>query len=154
MKAFKLQPEDLYDNTWILFCGRLSNYGQFEEMIQQQSDSQHFVLCGIVEKNEMTNYYREADGVVLLSQSEGFGLSLIEGMHFGVPCLMFTDMDAFEDIYDANAVIGVIDRGNQSVVEGIIKLLSTPWNRDAIKVYSRRFDSAVMAQNYIKAYKQ
>lgn len=154
VKAFKLLPKDLHDNTWIMFCGRPSNDGQFEEMIQQQSDSQHFVLCGIVEKNEMTNYYREADGVVLLSQSEGFGLSLIEGMHFGVPCLMFTDMDAFEDIYDANAVIGVIDRGNQSVVEGIIKLLSTPWNRDAIKAYSRRFDSAVMAQNYIKAYKQ
>ena len=112
------------------------------------------VLCGSVEKAEMVNYYREADGVVLLSHSEGFGLSLIEGMHFGLPCVMFKDMDAYEDIYNEKAVVAIDTRDNEAVTEALIRLLVKQWNRDDIKEYSKLFNSQTMGQNYLKTFYQ
>ena len=86
--------------------------------------------------------------------SEGFGLSLIEGMHFGVPCAMFTDMDSYNDIFDERAVVGIADRNNQCVAERLTYLLTSEWDAHAIKACSHRFDSETMGLNYIKAYMQ
>jgi glycosyltransferase involved in cell wall biosynthesis len=101
----------------------------------------------------MSDYYKEADGVVLLSFSEGFGLSLVEGMHFGVPCAMFSDMDAFEDIYDEHAVVELNTRDTQTVSTQITFLLTKDWDRNAIREYANKFSSETMANHYLIVYK-
>ena len=156
VKVFDLLSGELRNQTWVLFCGEnhMGNNISFEEAIKNSPNADHLVLCGGIRKELMSAYYEEADAVVLLSQTEGFGLSLIEGMHFGLPGLMFTDMDAYEDIYDANAVIGVADRTNQCVVDGIEQLLKGRWNKEVIKSCSERFGCDMMAQRYILVYKR
>lgn len=155
VEAFDLLSVELCQQTWVLFCGKNnSNNTQIEQAISQTENCHRLILCGGVEKELMPAYYQAADAVVLLSKTEGFGLSLIEGMHFGLPGLMFKDMDAYEDIYDENAIIGVAKRDNQSVAEGIELLLTKQWNKDLIKASSKRFDSETMAKNYIKVFKQ
>ena len=157
VEAYCLLPNELRSNTWVLFCGRPSESGAFERHINslpQAINGGRIVLCGSVEKAEMVNYYREADGVVLLSHSEGFGLSLIEGMHFGLPCVMFKDMDAYEDIYNEKAVVAIDTRDNEAVTEALIRLLVKQWNRDDIKEYSKLFNSQTMGQNYLKTFYQ
>ncbi len=145
VEAYELLPEAVRKTVWVLFCGGGRLY---------VTKNPHIVWCGAVERATMADYYREADGVVLLSKSEGFGLSLIEGMHFGVPCAMFRDMDAFADIFDERAVVGIPDRQNKTVVAAMKELITKEWNRDEIKRYSAKFESAAMARNYIKAYQQ
>lgn len=152
VEAFDLLPEEMRNNTWELFCGRPSMDGRFEEYARNRSYSDHLILCGAVKKSEMSNYFMEADGVVLLSHSEGFGLSLVEGMHFGVPCAMFNDMDAFEDIYDERAVVAIGNRNNEAVALALRDLLLKEWDMEAIKDSSKRFESGMMAHNYIKVY--
>ena len=153
VEAFGLLPEELQDNTFVLFCGRLNRECGVEEAITKQPNRDHLILCGSVDKTEMPNYYKAANGVILLSHSEGFGLSLVEGMHFGLPCMMFIDMDAFEDIYNLCGVVAVSERSNETVAEGLTQLVSQKWNSDDIKAYSKKFESDTMAQNYVEIYK-
>ena len=152
VEAYALLPEHIRRNTWVLFCGRPSQDGSFETTVKESSFADHFVLCGSIPKESIADYYKEADGVALLSIAEGFGLSLIEGMHFGVPCAMFKDMDAFEDIYDPCAVVPIENRDNASVASAIEKLLETSWDKAAIESYSQKFDNDTMARNYINVY--
>ena len=75
--------------------------------------------------------------MALMSLSEGFGLSLIEGMHYGLPCMSFTDVDAFEVIYDECAMIGVEDHSDEAVAKGSEQLLTASWDNEWIKNYSK-----------------
>ena len=152
--VFGLLPDVLQNNTWVLFCGRSSYDGSFELYVREKSYSEHLVLCGVVNKTDMPEYYHEADGVVLLSYAEGFGLSLVEGMHFGVPCAMFKDMDAFEDIYDEKSVVAIENRRNETVAKGIADLILRDWNKEEIVKLSERFESGAMANKYKLVYQK
>ena len=153
--AFGMMPDELCKNTYILFCGRNNEPGySIDEKIAKSPYCSHLILCGNVDKKDMPAYYEQSDGAVLLSIAEGFGLSLIESMHFGKPCMTFCDLDAFDDIYDPCAVVALKDRNNQTVADGLTKLLQKEWDSEVIKQYSERFDSNQMADNYLSAYKQ
>ena len=154
VEAFALLPEDVIENTWVLFCGAETDSSvDLTNVISAVPHSDHLVLCGGIPKEEISEYYNAADAVALLSISEGFGLSLIEGMHFGLPCMMFADMDAFEDIYDPCAVIPIMERDTASVVTAMLSLLGRSWDATQIKSYSERFGNNVMAQKYLEIYK-
>lgn len=153
VRAFELLPEKLKERVWVLFCGKdHTGDGVLKELISKSDHRSHLILCGGVEKTMMSAYYMAANGTALLSISEGFGLSLIEGMHFGVPCAMFNDMDAFEDIYDERAVVAIGSRNNEAVALALRDLLLKDWDMEAIKDSSERFESGMMAHNYIKVY--
>lgn len=153
INAFGLLPIELQKSTYVLFCGRPNAACGLEGLIAMQNYSNHLILCGAVNKQQMVDYYKCADGVALLSYAEGFGLSLVEGMRFGLPSMMFSDMDAFEDIYDKCAVVAVDNRNNSVVAKNMEVLLSNDWNKEAIKSSSKRFQSDTMASNYIQVYK-
>ena len=153
VEAFDLLPQELQQNTYVLFCGGLRPEDRLKELISSQSYFSHLIICGAVEKSDMPSYYMAADAVVLLSHSEGFGLSLIEGMHFGLPCAMFSDLDAFDDIFDECAVVAIKSRDNSSVSNGIKRLLTSRWNKKSIADYSHKFESSAMAQSYVELYK-
>lgn len=153
VEAYGLLPESLRNNTWILFCGRPSQDGSFERMVEESPYHSHLILCGSIAKNKISDYYNVADGVVLLSVTEGFGLSLIEGMSCGIPCAMFSDMDAFDDLYNSDCMVAIADRNTQSVSNAIVQLLSHIWDPKEIANYSKKFGSKEMANHYIKVYK-
>lgn len=155
VESFSLMPKELCDSTYVLFCGRNIEPGYtLDEIIAKSPYNAHLIMCGNVDKQDIPSYYQQCDGVVLLSIAEGFGLSLIEGMHFGKPCMTFCDLDAFEDIYDPSAVVGLPDRRNETVAKGLAELLLKEWDVDAIKSYSERFGSKHMSDNYLKVYEQ
>ena len=152
VRAFGLLPDDLRKRTYVLFCGEdHAKDGELEKLIASTPECEHLVLCGGVDKYEMPDYYKNADGVVLLSYAEGFGLSLIEGMHFGLPCVMPRDLDAFVDIYDEKAVLAAT-RTDDEISSTIENLLSKSWDKKVIVDYSTKFESGQMASNYIKVY--
>ena len=153
VRAYTLLSDEMRKNTFVLFCGEDHvKDGMLQELISNAPNNSHLVLCGSVDKEDMNGYYKEADGVVLLSYTEGFGLSLVEGMHFGLPCAMPTDLDAFEDIYDECAVIGIDKRDDQTVANALFLLMSKVWDRDRIRNYSNKFMSIMMAEKYKEVY--
>lgn len=154
VRAYNLLPQEVQCATYVLFLGRNNESGySLDNIINNSRNSQHLVLCGNIDKNEIASYYKQADGVALLSIAEGFGLSLIEGMHFGVPCMTFTDLDAFDDIYSETAVIAIPDRNDQTVSDCMQQLLSRNWDKNAILEYSKKFEASAMANNYLNMYK-
>lgn len=154
IRAFEYLPEKLADLTYILFLGGIIQQDYTIELLSAENKwKSHFVVCGVVPKEEVHYYYNQCDGVALMSLSEGFGLSLIEGMHFGKPCISFTDVDAFEDIYHPDVMVGVEGHDDEAVARGVEDLLLRQWDKNRIYNYSRKFESDSMARNYINAYK-
>ncbi len=155
VEAYPLMPEQLCENTYVLFAGRNIEPGyDIAPLIERSKYKEHLILCGNIDKDKIASYYQQADGVVLLSFEEGFGLSLIEGMQFGVPCISHKDMYAYEDIFNPVAMIGVDNRSNESVAKALETLLTSDWDRKAIKEYAKSFGMEAMADNYINYYKE
>jgi len=60
---------------------------QIEKLIRNMGLTEDVVLLGHIPQKNLTAYYRDADLVVLTSQSEGIPLTLMEAMAFGRPVL-------------------------------------------------------------------
>ena len=152
--AFPCLPTDIAENTYVLFLGnQLDKNYTIPLLTEGNPYASHLIACGIVEKELTPSFYSQCDGVVLLSITEGFGLSLVEGMHFGKPCLCFDDIDAYNDIFSQDSVVGVSKHDSASVAEGIVKLLTQDWDEEKIRLHSRNFEPEAMARNYINAFK-
>lgn len=155
IRVFDLLPTEIKDTTYVLFCGRNIEAGYLlDDMVNTSASKKHLVLCGNIDKELMPCYFKQADSVALLSKAEGFGLSLIEGMHFGLPCMTFEDLDAFEDIYDENAVVALSSRDDKTVAEGLQRLVTSEWDKEKIILHSRKFENKAMTDNYINQYKE
>lgn len=152
VSAFPLMENSICENTWVLFLGRYSDDDDIIDQIKKSKYKEHLILCGLIDKEKVAEYYEQADATVLLSVAEGFGLSLIEGMHFGLPCIMPKDLDAFEDIYDECAMIPVSDRNETTVATALQMLLTREWDKETIMKCSEKFESERMAENYCKLY--
>lgn len=153
IKAFNYLPDNLADKTYILFLGANQDTDYIiSDFASKTPFPNHFISCGVVDKELVSQYYEQGDVVALMSLSEGFGLSLIEGMHFGLPCMSFNDVDAFEDIYDECTMVGVDEHSDEAVAKGLELLLTYNWDKEQIKIYSKKFESHSMAKNYIKVY--
>lgn len=153
IRAFDLLPPAIANQTYLLFLGgNIESDYTIESLSSNSIYKDHFIACGVVEKSMVPNYYAQSDGVALMSLSEGFGLSLIEGMHFGKPSMSFTDVDAFADIYHPEAMIGVKEHSDEALARGLEKLLTENWDSNKIKEYSKKFESHTMAKQYINVY--
>ena len=153
--SFPLLNSNIREKTYVLFIGRPgSGEDDILELIKFSPFKDHLICCGEVDKFYVPFYYKEASAVVLLSISEGFGLSLVEGMSFGVPCMAFTDLDAFEDIYNPCAMVGIPSRTNHDVAKALENLLGKDWNKDEIEQYSKKFNRKTMVSNYMMVFRK
>lgn len=152
VSAFPLMENSICEKTWVLFLGRYSDDDDIIDLINKSKYKEHLILCGAIDKEKVAEYYEQADATVLLSVAEGFGLSLIEGMHFGLPCIMPKDLDAFEDIYDECAMIPVNDRNETTVATALQMLLTREWDKETIMKCSEKFESERMAEKYQNFY--
>lgn len=152
VRAFSLLPETIQQHTYVLLCGRPDTSCGIEAEIAKQQYASHIIMCGGVDKAELPSYYQEADGVVLLSFAEGFGLSLIEGMHFGKPCVTFDDLASFDDIFDPCCVVRIHNREDEYVARAIEELLTREWDKEVIIKKSKQFEKETMAEKYISVY--
>lgn len=151
--AFDLLPRSLADNAYVLFCGEENDASiSLPERISKSAFASHLIMCGGVPRQNMPDYYKSADAVVLLSFAEGFGLSLAEGMYFGLPSMTFSDLSAFQDLYEPESMVAITSRKDADVASALQTLLSTTWNRDVIRKLSNKFSSSNMADSYIAVY--
>lgn len=75
--------------------------------------------------NNLEDIYTHADLLLLTSDSEGFGMVLIEAMYYGVPCVSFDcPVSPKEIIADAGIVIPCFDE--ETYADNVVKLLCEP----------------------------
>lgn len=65
----------------------------------------------------------------MMSLSEGFELSLIDGFHIGLPSMYFSDVDAFVVILNLLVMIAISKHTDEAVAAGLDELLTSQRNK-------------------------
>ena len=87
LKAFELLPEDIARKFDLVMPGALWEGAEPIFKVAKQSRwADHFHFPGFIDPRDLREAYTEASGYIFPSLYEGFGLSLIEAMHYEVPC--------------------------------------------------------------------
>lgn len=135
----------------IIFGGENDNGIVRNQIIEYQLENQ-VILVGYCEG--VNDYWQYANLNVLFSINDGFGLSIIEGYMNGVPSIVFSDLDAIEDVYAAEAMIEIPERNLSTIVKFLNRALDREWNKLEIEKFGKRFSIETMAKQYVDIYKR
>lgn len=80
------------------------------------------LFTGPVPEEHLSAYYRVADGLLSMSQHEGFGVPLVEAMHFGVPVFAYACTAVPETLRGAGMLFA--NKSWPVIAEEICRLLS------------------------------
>ena len=152
-RAYILLPPKIKEQVKILFVGGL-HYGSEEVInyINIHHLENSLIICGTVDRGRVCDYYQAANATMLLSVSEGFGLSIIEGFVYGLPNLTFYDLGAVNDVYNSEAMIVVEDRNDKTLAEAMLQMMRQNWNKEKIKRHSQELSLNNMADKYFGLY--
>ncbi len=152
VRAYAMLPEPIKRCLCVLFLGKDTLNSEVNKAISEYGLEKELIVCGNINREEISAYYRQADYTILASISEGFGLSIIEGFVYGLPNLTYADLDAAEDLFDENAMHLVDERTDEALKEGIVQLLEKTWDKEFISGYANNFSYEKMANEYVKVY--
>lgn len=153
LRAFKILPERIKRDVIILVAGNDTTGGLIDSYIAENDLADFVIVCGFLSKKEISGLFKIASLNVLLSISEGFGLSMIEAAHFGVPTLTFADLDAAKDIYNPASMMLLNDRSDVSVADGLAMMLKKKWNKEAIIRTTEKFSTDIY-KGYYEVYQK
>lgn len=153
LRAFNLLPDDVKSKTMIFLAGQDLSGGVVGEYVKKHHLNENVVICGFLSKKDLAGLYQIAHFNALLSISEGFGLSMIEAAKYGIPSLTFSDLDAAKDVYSPDSMLLLDERTDEAVAEGLRKMFSTEWDKEAIICSVNRFNEDIYYQ-YIEVYNQ
>ena len=87
LKAFELLPENLRKKYTLIMPGAAWNGAETVfEYAQNSPCADRFNFTGFVDFAKLPELYAESAMYIFPSHFEGFGLSLLEAMHAGIPC--------------------------------------------------------------------
>lgn len=154
LNAIALMPASLKEKIVYLVCGN----GDYEKVLVERAKAlhleKHLRMCGYVKNSNIAQYYAISDVNMMVSFSEGFGCSVVEGYMQGIPVVMYSDLDAAYDLYDKNSTILVHDRTDEALSKGIIKALESDWQKNAIINFSKNFTGDKMTCGYNNYFKE
>lgn len=119
VESFANLNENMRENCAIFMCGRDLMNGAVEKRISELRCENRIFMLGFVDHIEIEKILQVADLNIVASLDEGFGVSIIEAYTYGVPTVIFSDLDAVTDLYSANAMVLVENRNAESLAEGI-----------------------------------
>lgn len=153
LRAYRLLPKDIQDKTMVFLAGQDLTGGMMADYVVQHQLQENVLICGFLSKKKLTGLYQIAHYNVLLSISEGFGLSMIEAAKYGIPTLTFSDLDAAKDVYSPGTLMLLDNRSDETVADGIMKMMQKEWDKEAIIKSVERFNDDIYYQ-YCDVYHQ
>lgn len=154
VESFANLNENMRENCAIFMCGRDLMNGAVEKRISELRCENRIFMLGFVDHIEIEKILQVADLNIVASLDEGFGVSIIEAYTYGVPTVIFSDLDAVTDLYSANAMVLVENRNAESLAEGITLALEKKWNKEEIRNYSIKISIENMVALYLESYKE
>lgn len=153
LRAFLLLPQHIKNDYIIFLAGEDRTNGEIIGFIKKNNLESHVVVSGFIPKEELAKVYQISDINVLLSKSEGFGLSMIEAASFGIPTATFNDLDVINDIYSDKSMVLLDNHDDSTVSDGLIRMISTKWDKNEIRQTVERFSSDIYLE-YLSLYKE
>ncbi len=132
IRAWDLLPPEIADSYDLVLAG--ASWNGSEKIFQAAAASpraDHIRFPGFVKPELLPALYRRASGYVFPSLFEGFGLSLIEAMHFGLPCCC-SETSSLGEIGKGAALL-FDPRNPRSIAEALEKLLTDESLREELR---------------------
>ena len=153
VKAFEKILEDQSDtDLFILGDGPLKE--ELETYLKEHKLTQHIFMEGNVENVEQ--YLAEADAFVLSSNYEGLPLVILEAMASGLP-IVSTDVGGVKDVVTDNGLL-VEPHSIEKLASAMMQIKANAEMRKDFSERSKRnvmqFDSSIIAQEYIALYEK
>lgn len=146
LKELKKLNKKILDKLYFVFLGEGALYETFISEVNHLQLNESVSIEGFVEHDMLQKYYEIADYNIVVSESEGFGMSIIEGYSFGLPTLTFSDLDAISDVFHEEAMVLMKRNSPNCIEEGLSQLLNKDWNKRLIKDLAKKYSSS----NYTK----
>ncbi|CAM4345273.1 glycosyltransferase family 4 protein [Gillisia limnaea] len=151
IRSYKLLDSQIKKDFVILFVGADGTEGKFLKKLDEE-ELGNVKFCGYVKKDDLQDYYKQSDYNIMVSIKEGFGLPIVEGFVYGLPCVTFSDLDAVDDLYNNKTMLTIQERSDSSLALGISKMFHTTWDNEFIRNYSNQFSLEIMADKYINLF--
>ncbi len=125
LKAFELLPEDLHREYTLVMPG--ASWNGAEKVFEYAENSpckEQFKFTGFVDFAKLPELYAQSAMYIFPSHFEGFGLSLLEAMHAGLPCACSNNSSLGE--LGENAAELFSPASPHDIAESIRKILTDP----------------------------
>lgn len=113
------------NETKLVIIGRKGwKFGEIYNKIQSLDLLGKIILPGYVEDRYIASIYRKAAAFILLSKHEGFGMPILEALHFNLPVIA-NDIPVFRECFGDN--ITYVDAQNAQLVgASIAQIINNP----------------------------
>ena len=124
LKAFELLPEDVRKEYTLVMPGAKWNGAETVfEYARNSSCREQFNFTGFVDGAKLPELYAQSTMYIFPSHFEGFGLSLLEAMHTGLPCAC-SNNSSLGELGEGSAVL--FDPASpQEIADAMQKILSS-----------------------------
>lgn len=146
-----LKNTKVFENTLLVLWGREVDNGEVRRKIVEYQLHKNVILGGF--NDQMDIFWKFCDVNLFLSLNDGFGLPIVEGYMYGVPCVTFEDLDATQDLYYPEAMLKVKDRSIESVANALRTSLDKNWNHEEIAEIGNMFSIDNMSEKYVNWYR-
>lgn len=146
-----LKNTKVFKNTLLVLWGREVDNGEVRRKIVEYQLHKNVILGGF--NDQMDIFWKFCDVNLFLSLNDGFGLPIVEGYMYGVPCVTFEDLDATQDLYYPEAMLKVKDRSIESVANALRTSLDKNWNHEEIAEIGNMFSIDNMSEKYVSWYR-
>ena len=143
-----------FPNIKFVISGDRPDVKLLKEQVERLTLEDYVLFVGNVDHGDVGNYYRMADLFVSASDTETQGLTYIEALAAGTPCVVY-DTDYTENIFD-NDVFGRTFVTQKEMLQEIIELLKKGHNRipqDLLQNKLQKISSEQFATNVHDFYK-
>lgn len=158
-KNFHVLPALLVGNDYELIIAGMKNFSYVEKIVEEakrQGVEDRVKLVGPVSDEEKNWYYQHCHAFVFPSKAEGFGLPVLEAMHFGKP-VFISDGTSLPEI-GGNAAYYFNDflpEAMRSVFEnGMNEFINNPVKTVEIKEQAAKFSWEKAVQEYFAVYRK
>ncbi len=142
-------------NVYFVLAGGGSEKEKLMRMIKGRDLENKIYLLGFLEKQQLADFYLGLDIFCLFSDTESFGISLLDAMSARLP-LVGRNRGAIPEVIQENKT-GLIIETKQEAVEAIEKLIKNPKLREKMaknsrSFYKKHFTAKVFADNAEKIF--
>ena len=121
---------------------------QYEGMIRFSEKFNNIHILGPKSSEELVNYLSHADVLISMSESEGFGLIVVEALSCGVPVIL-NQIPVYKELYGSAAHFVVPEELNGDIV---IKTATQNKNPEILIDYAEQFSSINVARKMLEVY--
>ncbi len=150
------QDACLREKVYVIFCGKMavhSTYNIIDE-IEKANLTDCMLYVGVLQNEEMKDYYSISDALIMSSYAEGLSISALEAIAYGLPVIMYSDSECADDLNDPKVVCLADSHSDASMAKAIHEWYEKSWDSEYIRNYSKHFTMEEMAKNYLEFYKK